>query len=283
MAVWLLNGMNMKQLIFSLLFLSGVVAKAQSKWPTVQCGDTTYYLLKDDEVGDGDYFEFTEGMSSMGLGIFQGRLYGFSHDWGSDTWKPGTVYAYPLDNEHPQIGISYPYKNHDYSMDYSNHPLFKLTQERKEKRRQFVANGNLYDDTTEMHEYFNDSNYTSYQNEAVIEAESKWASITCGDTTYTLISDYSVIYDFRVENTWVSFDVGFGYDTMVYSFFIFEDEGIIKGAPHHSNCPMMEYPIENHEEKYRDYVESNWYLRKLERINRGRKRDGLKPINPPRR
>lgn len=273
----------MKRMIFSLLLLSGVVAEAQSKWPTVQCGDTTYYLLKDDEVGDGDYFEFTEGMSSMGLGIFQGRLYGFSHDWGSDTWKPGTVYAYPLDNEHPQIGISYPYKNHDYSMDYSNHPLFKLTQERKENRRKFVANGNLYDDTTEIHNYFNDTNYTSHQNEAVTDVESKWASITCGDTTYTLISDYSVIEDFRVENTWVSFDVGFGYDTMVYSFFIFEDEGIIKGAPHHSNCPMMEYPIENHEEKYRDYVESNWYLRKLERINRGRKRDGLKPINPPRR
>ena len=269
----------MKRMIFSLLLLSGVVAKAQSKWPTVQCGDTTYYLLKDEDVGDGDYFEFTEGMPPMGLGIFQGRLYSFRHKRGEgDTWEPGTVYGFPIDNKRPQIGISYPWENHEFSTDYRNHPLFKLTQERKEKRRQFVANGNLYDDTTEINKYFNDTNYTSHQNEAVTDVESKWASITCGDTTYTLISDYSVIKDFRVENTWVSFDVGFGYDTMVYEFFIFEEKGIMIGAPHNANCAMMEYPIENHEEKYWDYVDSNWYLRKMERINRGRKRDGLKPV-----
>lgn len=127
----------MKHFILSLLLLSGVVAKAQSKWPTITQGDTTFYLLSDDEVGDGDYFEFTKGMSDMGLGVFQGRLYGFSHDWGGDTWKPGTVYGYPLDNKLPQIGISYPYENHVFSKDYENHPLHKFYQRQKENRRRY--------------------------------------------------------------------------------------------------------------------------------------------------
>jgi hypothetical protein len=112
----------------------------------------------------------------------------------------------------------------------------------------------------------------------VAKAQAEWPTEQRGDTTFTFIPDYSVIKDFRVKNTWVSFDVGFGYDTMVYEFFIFEEEGIMIGAPHNANCAMMEYPIENHEEKYYDYVESNWHIRKMERINRGRKRDGLKPV-----
>ena len=101
--------MNMKRMIFSLLLLSGIVVKAQSKWPEVQCGDTTYYLLDNDDVGFLDSYVFTEGMSPMGLGIFQGRLYSFRHKRGEgDTWKPGTVYGFPIDNKSPQIGISYP-------------------------------------------------------------------------------------------------------------------------------------------------------------------------------
>lgn len=67
MAVWLLNGMNMRRMIFSLLLLSGVVAKAQSNWPTVRCGDTTYYLLDKDDVGFLDSYVFTEGMYPMGF------------------------------------------------------------------------------------------------------------------------------------------------------------------------------------------------------------------------
>jgi hypothetical protein len=125
----------MKHFILSLLLLSGVVAKAQSKWPTITQGDTTYYLLKDEDVGDGDYFEFTEGMDPMGLGVFRGRLYSFYHkqEEGGD-WNSGTVYGYPTDNKRPQLGISYPFENHDFSADYRNHPLFKATMEEKQRR-----------------------------------------------------------------------------------------------------------------------------------------------------
>jgi hypothetical protein len=124
----------MKHFILSLLLLSGVVAKAQSKWPTITHGDTTFYLLKDGDVGDGDFFEFTEGMSPMGLGMFQGRLYTFYHDWGGDTWRPGTVYGSPIGNKLPKIGISYPYANHVYSNDYEYSEQFKAIMERKQKR-----------------------------------------------------------------------------------------------------------------------------------------------------
>lgn len=126
----------MKHFILSLLLLSGVVAKAQSKWPTITQGDTTFYLLKDSDLGGGgDEFEFTEGMYPMGLGVFQGRLYAFCHKRGEgEGWKPGTVYGFPIDNKQPQIGISYPFENHDFSADYRDHPKFKAVMEEKQRR-----------------------------------------------------------------------------------------------------------------------------------------------------
>jgi len=128
----------MKHFILSLLLLSGVVAKAQSKWPTITHGDTTFYLLQDDDVGNGDYWEFIEGMYPMGLGMFQGRLYSFRHKRGEgEGWKPGTVYGFPIDNKRPQIGISYPWENHDFVAmnEYKNSAQFKAMEEKRQGRR----------------------------------------------------------------------------------------------------------------------------------------------------
>jgi hypothetical protein len=117
----------------------------------------------------------------------------------------------------------------------------------------------------------------------VAKAQAEWPTEKRGDTTFTFISDYSVIKDFRVKNTWNSYDLGFGYDTMLYEFFVFEENGIVIGAPYQANCAMIEYPMEDHVEKYFDYIETDWFRRKMQRINRARKKDGLKPIGMPRR
>lgn len=123
----------MKHFILSLLLLSGVVAKAQSKWPTITQGDTTFYLLKNDDVGVVD--EFVYNMESMGLTMIHGFTYSL---YFNET--DSMVYGYPLEYQNPQIGVSYPYEKHVYNYDYRNTEAHKAVM-----RKSLTVFGRKYD------------------------------------------------------------------------------------------------------------------------------------------
>ncbi len=106
----------------------------------------------------------------------------------------------------------------------------------------------------------------------VAKAQGKWPTEQRGDTTFTFITNQNVLERLRVKYTWDSFDAGFARDTMMYSFFRFEDKGIVIGVPYHTNCAVIEYPAENHELKYPALIKTEWYRKRREREERRKRR-----------
>lgn len=121
---------DMRNLIFSLLLLSGAAANAQSNLPQFERGDTTFYLLP----SYSSSLKFLRGLESMDIGYIGEQVYTFSLHRATNM-----VYTIPLTNDWPNIGISYPrshhtHKHEDYTKTQDYRDLQEWVEENKGKR-----------------------------------------------------------------------------------------------------------------------------------------------------
>jgi len=120
----------MRNLIFSLLLLSGVAANAQSNFPQFERGDTTFYFLPD----YFDMFDLRAGTESMDIGNIGDQVYTFSLKR-----ETNTVYAVPVTKQWPNVCMSYPrshhtHKHEDYTKTQDYCDLQEWVKENKGKR-----------------------------------------------------------------------------------------------------------------------------------------------------